>query len=309
MTVKSIELQINGLTCGSCEKIVKRTIEKFDSVKIESFDFNRGRVKITADDSVIVDVLKSLKEKGYHSFQTTEIEEVEGESEVERFRYLVSQLIKNNPKMSVERSLIQMSVLTLMGSIALSFLFSIIFPSSKELLGLFLLGSIMVALTVFSIQHIQSFGKQSCSTGMMSGMGVGMMSGFMAGALIGASNGMFWGSIIGMFTGMILGVKIGRSCGNMGVLEGLMSGLMAGTMGAMLSVMLVFDRQFEFLIILWITCSIILLGLSYMMVKELGIQPKERKVNSERIILIALAVSFLLNLFMWVGPKVAVGGI
>lgn len=311
MTQTTIELQVNGLTCGSCEKIIRRTIGKFENASVESFDFDRGKVSVTASETDIGKIVSTLKEKGYHTFLTKDIEELEGETELDRLRYVLTQLTGNHPKFSLERKMIQTAFFSLLGTLAIALIFPVLFPTAKPLLGLFILGSIMIALTIFSVQHIQSFGRQSCNTGMMTGMGIGMMSGFMAGALVGASSGMFWGSIIGMMTGMFLGVKIGRSCGNMGVLEGLMAGLMAGTMGAMLSVMLVFDHQFEFLIILWITCAAILMGLSYMMIKELGVQPKNPVLNAEKTILMAVILSVLLNVFMWAGPKVvasSVGG-
>ncbi|MFH0714888.1 MAG: hypothetical protein V1847_03860 [Candidatus Diapherotrites archaeon] len=214
-------------------------------------------------------------------------------------------VIFGHPAFVFERKLLGYTTLALLASLAISFLF-VGFLNARPFLPLMVLGSVAIALGIGAMFHFLAFGRQNCSTGMMAGMGTGMILGFLVGALFGASSGMFIGSVIGISAGIGLGILAGKCCGNMGVLEGMMAGLMAGTMGAMLSVMLYNDHQFEFLVILWVVSAFILAGLSYMLVKENGPVPANKKLSPWTLLAFSIIFSLVVDVLVVWGPKYGV---
>lgn len=305
--MSEVTLRINGLTCGACERVIERTVQKFEGARVTSFDFNRGTIRIESSNKELKEILELLKKKGYHAWDPSKPEALTSEEPLDRVKEFISGILSNNHSFQLERSILTATVMVLAASLAIHAAASIVIGRSllQSNLAWLLLGSIGIAMGVGSIAHIRSFGKQTCQTGMMAGMGIGMMLGFLAGALFGATSGMFVGSVLGIVVGMVIGAWAGTCCGNMGVLEGLMAGLMAGTMGAMLSVMMVFDHQLEFLVILWIVCAIILGGLSYMLFKENGPVSSELSVNPWPLVGIGVVLTILLQLIIFFGPKTA----
>lgn len=161
-----------------------------------------------------------------------------------------------------------------------------------------------VVATLSATWHVKAYGTNfSCMSGMMIGMTVGMMAGFLLGALVGATNGMFVGAIYGMAVGIIAGAWCGQCCGIMGVMEGMMAGLMAGTMGAMLSVMMINDHLILFLYILTLICFAILLGLSYIILKERAEDEKPKPWGRGKFMVACVALTFITLLIMVYGPK------
>ena len=170
--------------------------------------------------------------------------------------------------------------------------------------GFFLFFAVLsYALIMPSIRQVRAFKQFPCMTGMMIGMTIGMVSGFLAGFYIGSTNGMFWGSVFGMSVGIFLGYFNGRCCGIMGIMEGLMAGFMGGLMGAMTAIMMYNDNLKLAGVIIFVICSVILLGLNYMLYKETKFE--ERIHYEDQFITIVL--SFLLTVlsiwFMVFGPK------
>ncbi len=129
-------------------------------------------------------------------------------------------------------------------------------------------GILSYSLIVPTLKHIRPYKEFPCMGGMMVGMTLGMISGFLPGFFIGATNGMFYGSLWGMIVGIGLGVWSGKCCGIMGVMEGMMSGFMGGLMGAMTAIMM-FNDNLKFAgILVFVICSVIILGLNFMIYKE-----------------------------------------
>jgi len=146
--------------------------------------------------------------------------------------------------------------------------------------GFFLFFAVLsYALIMPSIRQVRAFKQFPCMTGMMIGM------------------------TIGMSVGIFLGYFNGRCCGIMGIMEGLMAGFMGGLMGAMTAIMMYNDNLKLAGVIIFVICSVILLGLNYMLYKETKFE--ERIHYEDQFITIVL--SFLLTVlsiwFMVFGPK------
>jgi hypothetical protein len=162
---------------------------------------------------------------------------------------------------------------------------------------------ISYSLILSTIRQIRAYKQFSCMSGMMIGMTIGMVAGFLAGFFIGATNGMFFGSVFGMAIGIIFGMWNGYCCGIMGVMEGIMAGFMGGLMGAMSSVMMINDHLIVASIIVTIICSVILIGLSYMIYKETIEREREHHENYLFTIISSAILTIITSLFMILGPQ------
>jgi hypothetical protein len=186
-------------------------------------------------------------------------------------------------------------------------LYFTILPSTEytqRILPILVLVPLGIALNAGALAHIKQVRTHfTCSNGMMAGMIIGMMSGFLAGAIAGATNGMFVGSVVGMAIGMGVSAWAVRMSGIMSVLEGLMAGLMSGTMGAMLSVMMLLDHLVEFLYILFGVGALILLGMSYFLIKEVGPIQNEKKISFATMAIISIIILVMLIAIIFWGPK------
>ncbi|MDO8339816.1 MAG: hypothetical protein Q7T16_04120 [Candidatus Burarchaeum sp.] len=300
---KEFRLELNGVSCGACEKIIERVAEKND-VSIVRIDANAGVITVKCEEGRLGALKKGLAEKGFGEKGT-------GTARGDPAKVLgyISAVLAGEKHVGVESKLLNYAlasaVIIVLLTLAGQFLLFGGVANSMAYAPLFLLVIGTSVLAVFSYQHMLCFCRNlSCSNGMMAGMTLGMMAGFMAGALVGATNGMFMGSLVGMAVGIALGANVGRFCGVMGAMEGIMAGLMAGTMGAMLSVMMVSNNLLLFLYILFGICAFLLGGLSYMMYREAGsAEVSELRISLLRFAGMSSGLAFALIFIMLYGPK------
>lgn len=296
--MKQMELELNGMTCGSCEKIIVRTIER-NGGTVQSVDATTGKVMFTLDDAVLDTVKQSLLAKGF-SERGSATQACRGDPE-RVWEYLSGTI---SGTLVVENKLLNSALVAIIIVGALLIIATQLTTSLAKyyvLLPLFVVASIVA---IFSYVHMRLHGNSvSCMNGMMMGMTIGMISGFMVGALIGATNGMFMGSATGLAIGVVLGFLIGKKCGIMGAMEGLMAGFMAGPMGAMTSVMLINDNMVAFLYLAFGLGTIILGGLSYMMHREAEGISGDVEPDTTTAIMVSVALTAVLIAIATVGPK------
>lgn len=159
-----------------------------------------------------------------------------------------------------------------------------------------------------AIRQVRAYQSFPCMSGMMVGMTIGMIAGFLPAFYVGATNGMFVGSVFGMVVGIILGVWNGKCCGYMGAMEGIMAGFMGGLMGAMTSVMLLNDNLKVASIIFFIISAIIILGLNYMIYKEMRENQRQRNEEHWFTILFSIVLTILTTWLIAYGPRSALFG-
>ncbi len=175
--------------------------------------------------------------------------------------------------------------------------------------GIFIfLSALSYAIILPSVRHVRAYKELHCMAGMMVGMTTGMIAGFLSGFYIAATNGMFVGSVFGMIVGIMIGVWNGRCCGVMGIMEGLMAGFMGGLMGAMTAVMLLNDHLRAAAIIVFLIGATTLVGLHYLVYREM----KESDCPcKEDYFLIILSNIILIAVTTWImvfGPRSALFG-
>ena len=303
--MKEFRLELNGMNCDSCEKIIRKVADQ-NNFTIKEIDTKKGIVILCAQENQIAQIKQELIQKGFAP-KNSDYQIQRGSTEgVVKY---ISSIVAGEKKVEAEVKLIKyglfsLSILILLGSLVYSF-WPLGFVSATAYLPLVLITILSSVLIIFSYYHMMCYRKEiSCTNGMMVGMTIGMIAGFMCGAIIGATNGMFFGAVVGVTIGMILGCNVGRCCGIMGALEGLMAGLMAGTMGAMLSVMLINDNLIAFMYFLFGCSAIILGGLSYMMHRESGpISNDQLNINFTSFFLASLLLTGVLVAIMFFGPK------
>ena len=293
-------INLSGLECDSCTKVVARLIEK-SSCRLVSAGFDSGCIEVVdSDDGSISRLKEALLDAGY-GVNGKPLQRGSLSRPLKFFSDVMSKA-----EYSVEREILEAGVASLVLMLALTALAFYLpaLSAVRDYLPLLLLGAFGTMAAYLTLAHHRAFSvPSSCMTGMMVGMTIGMMGGFLAGALSGAANGMYIGSIAGMAVGMFFGVLAGIPVGVMGVLEGMMAGIMGGTMGAMLSVMLFNDHLIEFLVILFAACISVLFGLSYMLFRENGLAIGGRKPSLFRAIVAnTLFFAVFSALLVW-GPK------
>ncbi len=307
------KLEISGLSCGSCERIIERLAEK-SGMKVKEIDGNTGRVVVDVPDASggrqggdINGFKAELAERGF-------FEKGQGagqRGDFSRFAKFISSVVGGGENVAAESRLLNSALASFAGLLFASTGFYTLFlrgqANNLEYAPILFLTAVACALTVFSYFHASCYRKLlNCQNGMMVGMTMGMVPGFMVGAILGATNGMFIGSVAGMLFGMGLGYKLGKCCGIMGAMEGIMAGMMAGTMGAMLSVMMLRDNLVLFLGILFLSCSAVMAGLSYMLYREQGSAPEGGlAVGGKEFFFYALLMFILVLAVIFAGPKAA----
>ncbi|MEW6036613.1 MAG: heavy-metal-associated domain-containing protein [Candidatus Micrarchaeota archaeon] len=297
-------LRLNGMTCGSCEKLIERVAEQ-NGAKVKEIDAKSGVVALSCEEGTLETLRRQLAEKGFNE----KAGDAGQRGDPARVKTYLSSIIAGEPHVEVESKLVNYALGSTAALVVLGGLgYAAALPSVSSLgayMPLLALAILTSVMTVFSYLHMSSYGKGiSCNNGMMVGMTMGMISGFMVGALIGATNGMFIGSTVGMAAGIALGGNLGRCCGVMGTMEGVMAGLMAGIMGAMTSVMMLRENLVLFLYILFGICAFVLGGLSYMMYRESGAAPKEAfSTRFAGFAATCAAFAIALSLMMVYGPK------
>ncbi|MEW6721759.1 MAG: hypothetical protein AB1324_00700 [Candidatus Micrarchaeota archaeon] len=297
-------LDLNGMTCGSCERLIQRVAEQ-NGGTVREVDANSGVVTLACDETALGKIKSELASKGFPERRAGEGQR----GDPARVGKYVASIIAGEAHVETEGRLLNYalgsaaSLVLLFGAVYAAF--QAIIPSAFAYLPLIALAIASSVLSVFSYSHMKAYSRSiSCSNGMMVGMTMGMISGFLVGALVGAANGMFIGSLAGMAAGIALGGNLGRCCGIMGALEGVMAGLMAGIMGAMTSVMMLGDNLVLFLYILFGVCAFVLGGLSYMMFREAGAAPADaQKARFAEFAGASAAFAIALSLVMVYGPK------
>ncbi len=302
--MKEFKLELTGMTCDSCTKLIKMVAEQNEAV-VTAVDFEKHSVTVACEPEKLDKLKQELAEKGYPE----KGKEGGTRGNPERVKKYISAIVAGEPHVAVETNLLNyavgsMAVLTVLGGIAYVTILKDL-ANVSAYAPLLLLTIIGAVVTVYSYYHMKCYRKAiSCMNGMMVGMTMGMITGFMVGALIGATNGIFIGSTAGIIVGMALGGNIGRCCGVMGAMEGIMAGLMAGIMGAMTSIMMLRDNLVLFLYILFGVCAFLLTGLSYLMYRESGAAPKvEFKYNFTDFLSTAATFAILIAAMMLYGPK------
>lgn len=294
-------LLLSGMSCGSCEKIIERVLQKHNA-KAKEIDANSGRVVFDSEKEVLPKIIKELEQKG---FPQGTFEQRGNWNNVFSF---ISDSVFGKEGFEVENSVINFSmasaIILILLSAAVLFLFKLKLEITKFAPLIFLVIVFSVATTA-SYHYMRSYRKRiSCQNGMMIGMISGMVIGFLSGALIGATNGMFAGSVVGIAFGVYFGLELGKCCGVMGGLEGVMAGLMSGLMGAMTSVMLVLDNLIIALFLIFAVSVFILGGSVYMMRREAGRAAlNEFDVSYSRFILYAVILFFVIFVIMLIVPK------
>lgn len=303
------KIELNGMTCESCEKIIERVAERNDTT-VKQIDVKKGFAILESDENKILKIKQQLSERGI----TEKGSAATTRGDFSRIKKYFMGVIAGEKDFYVETKLLNYSfasAIVIIASFIFAYNFAIpsLFNSIENFTGyvpLIFLAILSSILIIGSYEHMNTYKKDiSCMNGMMIGMIIGMVSGFMIGAIIGATNGMFIGSLAGMTVGISLGVNLGRCCGIMGALEGAMAGLMAGIMGAMTSVMLLLDNLVLFLYVCFAISLAIFAGLSYMMFRESGSTAARSDLNIKFVDFLAKTsiFVFLLSIIMLFGPK------
>jgi hypothetical protein len=304
--MKEHKLELNGMQCEACERIISRVAEKHN-ITVKEINQKQGYIVFAADEKNTATMKHELAEKGFTERKADEDNLPRGHPR--RLKKYIMAVLSGNQSVKVETTLVNYAIgstatLTAIGVLAYTMFFSNI-AVAINYVPIWFLAIMTAIITVFSYFHVNCFRKNmSCTNGMMAGMIIGMITGFLGGAIIGATNGMFIGSVAGIIMGVAIGGNLGRCCGIMGGLEGMMAGLMAGTMGAMISVMLVNDNLVPFLYFLYAICTAILGGLSYMMYREAGsAPPSELKIKFPQFLAMSFILSAILILITLYGPR------
>ena len=305
---QTVQLKIQNVSCEACEKVIGRLLGKFSNAKIESISKDASTLTLTCEENDLPRIREKLVEYNYLN------RGIENDFDKKSHAsYIFQKVVQNHPGFQAENELLTHTILIFAILIASLGIVGWVAASSQnnlftKLWPMLVLIPVGIAVNSGALLHVKQLRQHfNCTNGMMAGMIIGMIAGFMSGALIGATNGMFVGSVVGMAVGMGASAYAVRKTGIMGILEGLMAGLMAGTMGAMLSVMMITDNLIAFLYILFGVCTLILLGMSYFMIKEIGpIQDDRQTVELFPLALQCLLVlAIFVALAVW-GPKSAI---
>ena len=62
-------LEVEGMMCGHCEKMVKKTLEKFSQIEEAEADFQTGTVKIHVNGDVPEDEIRAAVEKAGYEYK------------------------------------------------------------------------------------------------------------------------------------------------------------------------------------------------------------------------------------------------
>lgn len=297
--MNQITLYLNGMTCVSCEKLVKRAGEKVGA-SIVSVDSKNGCVLADCPQEKVPLLKQALLEKGFSE---------KGAPPVLRgglngFISFVIDVVASKKGAEYESKLLNFALgsgIILFALAGLLLYFNVIPSLYMPFVFLAVLGSVALA---YSYAHAMAYRENmSCMNGMMTGMTLGMIGGFLSGLLIGATNGMFIGSVAGIVVGVVLGLGSGRLCGVMGAMEGIMGGFMSGMMGAMTSVMLLNDNLMAFLYISFGISLCILAFLSYMFYKEATETVQAHRISFSQFLFLGIYLSLFLVAVMLYAPQ------
>lgn len=63
--MSQINLNVSGMTCGSCVKHVTKALESFDGVSNITVDLQNGKVHLQREQTKVDDLITALNEEGY----------------------------------------------------------------------------------------------------------------------------------------------------------------------------------------------------------------------------------------------------
>jgi cation transport ATPase len=334
-------LKIEGMTCGSCERLIEREAGKL-GVKVHKIDGTRGLASVELPEhnkkisesssphsgsspnsnqgegpspelTPLSNLIEALSSKGYPAKAISDTEAAQlSTREPKPFEEEAGEFVRhffgNSPQFSIERELFWQSIFLTVGLIGLMlFLDMFWFKSSgfaiSHLPYLFYM-VIAVVGNIAILWHLRAYPRiTSHMDGMMIGMTAGMATGLMIGAVVGATNGIFIGSLVGMLTGCAVGAYAGKCCGIMGLMEGLMAGIMGGTMGPMISVMMALDHLALFMPLFILACMSVLFGLTYMLILSPGRGPARKPDwDFSSFAALCLSIVLILSAIMVWGP-------
>ncbi len=297
-------LELSGMTCGACEGIIEKIVGR-NGATVNEIDANSGFVRITGEEDVLTRIKKELADRGFREKGSDD----GSRGDPQRVFAYINSILRVDKSVEAEAILTNYALTSLIISglaIAIGFmLFLKGMPNSMAYAPLLVLSVFAAVITTFSYNHAKCYSDGiSCTNGMMIGMIMGMIPGFMVGAIVGATNGIFVGSVAGMLAGIIMGVKVGKCCGIMGALEGVMAGLMAGLMGAMLSIMALNDHLIAFLYIIFGISGAILIGMSYLLNREIGgREAGQVKTSIVKFTATSLLLTVIMVVLIFFGPK------
>jgi len=288
--MKTEKIEIDGMTCESCEKLVSHAVAKAGG-SVKEISASKGFATIEYPDGEREKMEQAIASAGYSIGGP--VLQVPLERQLAAF---ASDFLAGKPSTKPVRDCFAYSVASFIVLAAAVFLLF----SADKYFPYFIYAAISavavaggIALANACKQHL------SCMEGMMLGMTIGMSAGFLFGAVVGATNGMFIGSMFGMLIGMALGYYSGKACGIMGAMEGLMAGIMGGTMGAMLTVMMQYDNLALFMPIFVLANLLVLAGLKYMIYyyscrRGAAKQVSAATLSGLALLLVALTIAVIL---------------
>ena len=295
--MKTEKIEIDGMTCESCEKLVSRAVAKAGG-SVKEISASKGNAVIEYTEGEREKMEKAIESAGYSI--GGQVSQIPLERQLVTF---ASDFLAGKPITKPVRDCFTYSIISFIVLLAAIFM---LFGSSKYFL--YFIYTAISAVAIAGGVALANAYKQhiSCMEGMMLGMTIGMSAGFLLGAIAGATNGMFVGSMLGMLVGIALGACTGKSCGIMGAMEGIMAGVMGGTMGAMLTVMMQYDHLAEFLPIFVLANLLTLAGLKYMLYYYPGRRGVAKQVSAATLFSLALLLTALTIAVVLFAPRTGV---
>lgn len=302
--MKEYTLKLGGMSCGACKCVIEKVVQR-NGAEVKNIDVNNGKVIILSEESKIGSIKVELAKRGFPEKGSGE--DI-GRGNMKNVLNYISAILSIQPHVEEEARLLNHALIAGIALLGLNIIAYIFFVQRMEngakYLPFLILGIAASISIVFAYLHSRCFGKNmACQNGMMVGMTMGMVPGFMVGEIIAATNGMFIGSIAGMITGIWIGVKSGKCCGVMGAMEGIMAGIMAGIMGPMTVIMTLNDNLLPMLYLIFIASIFLLGGLSYMLYREEGETPSEKKSSLTEFMLFSIAFNVVILAIMLFGPR------
>jgi len=304
-----LKLRIIGMHCLSCEKVLKKALLALPYIQDVKINYTNEIAILTCTQQPnLHEIIQTIQQSGYDATLSNG-NPIKEAANATNFK----QYVKNiRQRERIEGKIIRYAIAIFFILAALEILaYYAFFQNIQNFFnsyGYYLI-FLIISITIASISllHIKIYGdKFSCMSGMMIGMTSGMISGFLIGMLVAATNGMFIGSVAGIFIGMVTGLTAGKCCGVMGIMEGTMAGFMGGLMGAMTTLMMLNDNLKLIIPIVVFICASILIGLDYMIYKEMK---DSKTIIPDYTFLLLITATFIITIaitfLMILGPKSA----
>ena len=304
MAKKTKTIYCPDIECGSCVRLITRTLARLEGVGDVKFKKDSLDVEFHDEKVAPEAIVSAIQSSGFRADFTPFSRKT--------FKERCRDFVENKEKYEVERAMLAYSAIILVLLLALEAALYLSFRSTQAItLQKYI--PWMVYLDIFAVSitaalwHFKSYRADVTSMlGMMIGMTFGMQSGMMIGTVVGATNGMFTGSMTGMIIGTLLGYYTGKCCGIMGVLQGMMAGAMGGIMGGMTGVMLLPDNILWFMPLFALINILIMGGLSYLLYEDMVEEnPKTKKdaLGFWTFFIYAIIGVVVITLIIIYGPK------